>query len=43
MVRLGDASRPGYAALMRWGQGKCFPGDGDALENAYRQAMEGQS
>ncbi len=39
MVRLGEKLHPGYEALMRWAQGRCFP-DGDTLENAYRQAME---
>ena len=41
MVRVGDRLNPGYEALMHWAQGRCFS-DGETLENAYRQAMEGQ-
>ena len=38
-VALLDRKHPGYAAMMRWGQGRCFP-DEETLVNAYRQAME---
>ena len=41
MIGVGDKLMPGYEAMMRWSQGKCFP-DFDILQNAYRQAMEGQ-
>ncbi len=33
---------PGYDEMMRWSRGRCFP-DFDTQENAWRQAMEGQS
>ena len=34
-----ERGNPGYDALMRWSQGRCFP-DLETLEGAYRQAME---
>jgi hypothetical protein len=40
LVRATDREQPGYEAMMRWSQGRCFP-DLDTLENAYRQAMAG--
>lgn len=40
-VRDADKKHPGYADMYAWARGKCFP-DFDHLENAYRQAMEGQ-
>ena len=42
MVRNQERNAPGYEAMLRWSKGKCFP-DFDTLQNAYRQAMEGQS
>lgn len=42
MVKRNDSKLPGYEATLRWSQGKCYP-DYDTLQNAYRQAMEGQS
>ena len=41
-IELADRALPGYAEMIRWGRGKCFP-DYDTLVNAYRQDMEGQS
>lgn len=32
---------PDAEAILRWSEGKCFA-DADTLENAWRQAMEGQ-
>ena len=42
LVQRQERTLPGYEAMMRWSQGKCFP-DFDTLQNAYRQAMEGQN
>lgn len=39
-VGLADVDEPGYEAMLRWSQGKCFESF-DTLVNAYRQAMEG--
>ena len=39
LVAQAERGNPGYAAMMRWSEGKCFP-DADTLQNAYRQAME---
>jgi hypothetical protein len=40
-VSAAEQQRPGYDQMMCWSQGQCFP-DYDTLENAWRQAMEGQ-
>lgn len=40
-ARRSELDLPGYEAMLRWSQGKCYP-DFETMQNAYRQAMEGQ-
>jgi hypothetical protein len=40
-IRNHERELPGYEAMVRWSQGKCFP-DFETMQNAYWQAMEGQ-
>lgn len=42
MIRNQERNVPNYEAMLRWAGRRCF-GDFDTLQNAWRQAMEGQS